>query len=133
MGSEGTIWINNFLRTGFDMFTSGEGYDYVSEKAETNKGWIFPVGDEIHELGYNFMFADMFDGIENGNRPRETFYDGYVVNAVMDAAYQSTKSKKWEHIELEIWRGTDGVDKIQGARDYKIERAWCRERGCQNV
>src|SRR3546814_8184156 len=65
MGSEGTIWINNFLRTGFDMFTSGEGYDYVSEKAETNKGWIFPVGDEIHELGYNFMFADMFDGIEN--------------------------------------------------------------------
>src|SRR3546814_3003800 len=64
------------------------------------------------------MFADMFDGIENGNRPRETFYDGYVVNAVMDAAYKSTKSKKWEPIELEIWRGKDGVDKISGARDY---------------
>ncbi|HYH57099.1 MAG TPA: Gfo/Idh/MocA family oxidoreductase, partial [Anseongella sp.] len=71
MGSEGTIWINNFLRTGFDMFTSGEGYDYVSEKAETNKGWIFPVGDEVHELGYNAMFTDMFNGVEKGNPPAE--------------------------------------------------------------
>lgn len=118
MGSEGTIWINNFLRTGFDMFTSGEGYDYVSEKAETNKGWIFPVGDEIHELGYNFMFTDMFDGIEKGVEPRETFYDGYVVNAVMDAAYKSAKSKRWEPIELDVWRGKDGVEKISGAKDY---------------
>ena len=28
----------------------------------------------------------MFDAIEAGRAPRETFYDGYVVNAVMDAA-----------------------------------------------
>lgn len=121
MGSEGTIWINNFLRTGFDMFTSGEGYDYVSEKAETNKGWIFPVGDEIHDLGYNFMFTDMFEGIEKQTEPRETFYDGYVVNAVMDAAYKSAQTKRWEPVELEIWRGKEGVEKISGAKDYDAQ------------
>src|SRR5690625_3622883 len=77
------------------MFTTGEGDEYVSEKAETNKGWIFPVGDELHELGYNFMFTDMFDAMDKGTTPIETFYDGYVVNAIMDAAYQSAKSKKW--------------------------------------
>jgi predicted dehydrogenase len=60
MGTEGTIWINSFLRTGFDMFTTGKGADYVAEKAESNTGWLFPVGDELNELGYNHMFMDMF-------------------------------------------------------------------------
>ncbi len=127
MGSEGTIWINNFLRTGFDMFTSGEGYDYVAEKAETNKGWIFPVGDEIHDLGYNFMFADMFNAMDEGSEPAETFYDGYVVNAIMDAAYKSVESKKWEPIELEIWRGREGVEKISSQRDYDNDHYLVKE------
>jgi hypothetical protein len=35
----------------------------------------------------------------------ETFYDGYVVNAIMDACYRSAKSKRWEPVELEEWRG----------------------------
>lgn len=118
MGSEGTIWINNFLRTGFDMFTSGEGYDYVAEKAESNKGWIFPVGDELHDLGYNFMFADMFNAMEAGHAPAETFYDGYIVNAVMDAAYRSVESKKWEPVELRVWRGREGVEQISAQREY---------------
>lgn len=127
MGSEGTIWINNFLRTGFDMFTSGEGYDYVSEKAESNKGWIFPVGDEVHELGYNHMFTEMFNGIETGTPAGETFYDGYVVNEVMDAAYRSVKSKQWEPVKLEIWRGKEGVEKLSAARDYDEQHYLIKE------
>ena len=51
MGTEGTIWLNSFLRTGFEMFTTGKG-GYVAEKTEINTGWLFPVGDESHELGY---------------------------------------------------------------------------------
>ena len=62
MGTEGTIWVNSFLRTGFEMFTTGKGSDYVAEKAESDSGWLFPVGDELNELGYNHMFADMFAG-----------------------------------------------------------------------
>ena len=39
----------------------------------------------------------------------ETFYDGYVVNAIMDAAYKSARSKQWEPVELEIWRGSNEI------------------------
>lgn len=111
MGTEGTIWINSFLRTGFEMFTTGKGADYVAEKAESNTGWLFPVGDELNELGYNHMFMDMFNAMESGKQPKETFYDGYVVNAILDAAYKSAKSKLWEPVKLDIWRGRTGVSK----------------------
>lgn len=105
MGTEGTIWINSFLRTGFEMFTTGKGEEYVAEKAEVNKGWLFPVGDESHELGYPHMFTDMFTAIEENRDPQETFYDGYVVNAILDAAYKSAETKLWEPVILEDWRG----------------------------
>jgi predicted dehydrogenase len=104
-GTHGTIWLNHFLRTGFEMFTAGGGGGYVAEKAETTAGWLFPVGDEVSELGYTDMFADMFDALDAGRSPQETFYDGYVVNAIMDAAYRSARSRAWEPVELFEWRG----------------------------
>ncbi|CAL1520667.1 Gfo/Idh/MocA family oxidoreductase [Chitinophaga sp. MM2321] len=118
MGTEGTIWLNSFLRTGFDMFTTGKGADYVAEKAESNTGWLFPVGDELNELGYNHMFTDMFNAMESKQEPRETFYDGYVVNAVLDAAYKSAATKQWEPVNLEIWRGQEGVTQTKTLVDY---------------
>jgi len=104
-GTHGTIWLNHFLRTGFEMFTAGGSSGYVSEKAETSAGWLFPVGDEVSELGYVDMFSDMFDAIDSGGTPRETLYDGYVVNAVMDACYRSAASRSWEPVDLFEWRG----------------------------
>jgi predicted dehydrogenase len=104
-GTEGTIWLDHFLRTGYEMFTAGGSGGYVAEKAETAKGWLFPVGDEASELGYVDMFTDMFDALDIGRQPVETLYDGYVVNAVMDAAYRSAKSGAWEPVELFEWRG----------------------------
>jgi predicted dehydrogenase len=103
-GTHGTIWLNHFLRTGFEMFTAGSEGGYVAEKAESSAGWLFPVGDEVSELGYVDMFSDMFRAIDSGTAPRETFYDGYVVNAIMDACYRSARSRAWEPVELE-WRG----------------------------
>jgi hypothetical protein len=85
------------------MFTAGGGGGYVAEKAETSAGWLFPVGDEVSELGYVEMFRDMFDAIEGGRAPQETFYDGYVVNAIMDACYRSAKRDAWEPIDVD-WR-----------------------------
>src|SRR5262245_61864235 len=83
-GSEGTIWLNHWLRTGFEMFTAVGQSGYVAEKAEGSTGWLFPVGDETNALGYLDMFADMFDAIDTSAQPRESFYDGYVVNAIVD-------------------------------------------------
>ena len=103
-GTEGTIWMNHFLRTGYEMYTTGGGDGYVAEKLESTEGWLFPVGDEVSELGYVDMFTDMFNAIENGTDPMETFYDGYIVNAVMDAAYRSAESRQWEPVNVD-WRG----------------------------
>ena len=97
-GTEGTIWTNHFLRTGFELFSTGEGGGYVAEKAETTSGWLFPVGDELSELGYVDMFTDMLNALDAGTQPTETFYDGYVVNAVMDACYASARSGRWEPV-----------------------------------
>ncbi len=117
-GTEGTIWLNHWLRTGFEMFTAvGEG-GYVAEKAESDKGWLFPVGDEVHALGYAHMFKDMLDALDGGAQPMETFYDGYVVNAIMDACYRSAESKKWEAINLEVWRGAAAGGEEKHAREY---------------
>jgi predicted dehydrogenase len=127
MGTEGTIWINNFLRTGFEMFTTGKGADYVAEKAESNSGWLFPVGDEMNDLGYNHMFTDMFNSIEKGIQPKETFYDGYVVNAVLDAAYASGRSKLWEPVKLDIWRGQNGLSKPSNLVEYDAEHYLIKE------
>ena len=69
-GTDGTIWLNHFLRTGYEMFTAGGSGGYVAEKAESEKGWLFPVGDEVGEFGLRDMFADMFDAMDEGRSPR---------------------------------------------------------------
>lgn len=120
MGTEGTIWLNSFLRTGFEMFSTGKG-GYVAEKAETNSGWLFPVGDEAHELGYPNMFTDMFDAIEKGRDPQETFYDGYITNAILDAAFKSAQSKQWEPVLLEDWRGEESSNTAETHSSYDAD------------
>lgn len=127
MGTEGTIWINSFLRTGFEMFTTGKGGDYIAEKAESDRGWLFPVGDELNELGYNHMFMDMFNSMEKGVAPKETFYDGYVVNCILDAAYRSAKSKLWEPVQLDIWRGKEGLTKESHLVEYDKDHYLVKE------
>ena len=127
MGTEGTIWSNGFMRTGLEVFTSGKGTGYMAEKAETDQGWTFPVGDELSDLGYNHMFADMFDAMENNNVPKETFYDGYIVNAIIDAAYISVKSKRWEPIHLEVWRGKEDSGQIKDLNSFDDEHWLIKE------
>jgi hypothetical protein len=86
----------------------------VAEKAEGDTGWLFPVGDEAAELGYADMFADVLNAWDEGREPMETFYDGYVVNAILDSCYKSARSKSWEPVELE-WRGNETQEKTPAA------------------
>jgi len=117
-GSEGTIWLNHWMRTGFELYTASGQSGYVAEKAEDHSGWLFPVGDETAALGYVEMFTDVLDALEQGRPPRETFYDGYVVNAIIDAAYQSVHSRRWEPIQLADWRGGEHADNASTAGDF---------------
>jgi hypothetical protein len=87
------------------MFSAPGSGGYVAEKTETESGWLFPVGDEPSALGYDDMFADMLDAFDGKRAPVETFYDGYVVNSIMDACYRSIETKRWEPVALEDWRG----------------------------
>jgi hypothetical protein len=62
------------------------------------------------------MFTDMFEAMDEGRQPMETFYDGYVVNAIIDACYRSAENRTWEPVRLDDWRGT-GAPRI--ARDAR--------------
>lgn len=120
-GTEGTIWLNHWLRTGMEMFSAGGQSGYVAEKAESETGWLFPVGDEPVALGYVDMFADVLSALEESRAPMEDFYDGYVVNAIIDAAYRSVTSKRWESVELPVWRGREDVGRVGAIREYDDE------------
>ena len=131
-GTEGTIWLNHWLRTGFEMFTSvGQG-GYVAEKAEGDTGWLFPVGDEVGSLGYVAMFMDMFNAMDTNVAPMETFYDGYVVNTILDACYKAAESKKWEPIDLKDWRGGSGVKTESILKEYDTEHYLIKEEKMPN-
>jgi predicted dehydrogenase len=126
-GTEGNIRLDHFLRTGFEVFSAvGQG-GYIAEKAESSSGWMFPVGDEVSELGYVDMFTDMFGALENGRQPLETFYDGYVVNAIMDACYRSAETKKWEPVTLELWRGDEEREITSEVHEYDIQYLLVKE------
>lgn len=126
-GTEGTIWLNHWLRTGMEMFTAGGQSGYVAEKAESETGWLFPVGDEPTALGYIDMFAEVLSALEESRKPLENFYDGYVVNAIIDAAYRSVDSRSWETVRLPVWRGRDEVDRVGVNRDYDADHLLIKE------
>ena len=74
---------------------------YIGEKADAETGWVYPVPDEVRVHGHDGMMADVVAALRTGGAPRETFRDGYVVNAVLDAAYRSTASGRWETVDLD--------------------------------
>lgn len=126
-GTQGTIWLNHWLRTGFEMFSAAGQSGYVAEKAESDSGWLFPVGDEPGALGYVDMFADVLEALEQGTTPMETFYDGYIVNAIVDAAYASAAGKRWEPVDLPVWRGEQHAARIGAGREFDADHLLIKE------
>ena len=91
------------------------------------KGWIFPVGDEVNALGYVHMFTDMFECLDKGEKPMESFYGGYIVNAIMDACYKSSKTRNWESVQLPLWKESGESIKKIGPREYDEEHWLIKE------
>jgi predicted dehydrogenase len=69
---------------------------YIGEKADADTGWVFPVPDETHVHGHDAMMQHVIEAFRGGTPPRETFEDGVIVNAILDAAYRSMKSGRLE-------------------------------------
>jgi predicted dehydrogenase len=73
---------------------------YIGEKVDAETGWVFPVPDETHVHGHDAMMQHVVEAFRRGETPRETFRDGFIVNAILDAAYRSMKTGRWESVEL---------------------------------
>ncbi len=71
---------------------------YLGEKTDADTGWVFPVPNETYVHGHDAMMGHMVEAFRAGREPRETFHDGFVVNAVLDAAYRSMHSGSWEPV-----------------------------------
>jgi predicted dehydrogenase len=76
-----------------------EPVGYLAEKTDADTGWVYPVADEPRVAGYDEMFRHVIDAFRAATPPRETFEDGYVVNTIIDAAYRSMRSGRWEATE----------------------------------
>ncbi len=54
---------------------------------------------EPYAHGHDAMMRHVVESFRDGVTPRETFRDGFVVNAIIDAAYRSMGSGNWEPVE----------------------------------
>ncbi len=78
-----------------------ESAGYLMEKADAETGWVFPIPDEARVYGYHEEMRHFVDCFDRKTMPRENFIDGYVVNCVIDAAYASMKSGRWEPVTID--------------------------------
>lgn len=99
-GTEGTIFTDITRETPLKVF-SRPGAGYIVEKADAETGWLFPPVDEAWTYGYTEEMRHFTECIAKGTMPRETFEDGYIVNSVLDAAYASMESKRWETVRYD--------------------------------
>jgi predicted dehydrogenase len=76
-----------------------ESAGYLMEKADAETGWVFPIPDEARVYGYQEEMRHFVECFASGATPRETFVDGYIVNCILDAAYTSMKSGRWEPVK----------------------------------
>jgi predicted dehydrogenase len=71
---------------------------YLGEKVDADTGWVYPVPNETYAHGHDAMMADVLGAFRDGRQPQETFEDGLAVNMILDAAYRSIASGRWEAI-----------------------------------
>jgi predicted dehydrogenase len=99
-GSDGAIFTDVTRETPIKVF-SRKGVGYTVEKAEGDTGWLFPPVDEAWVYGYREEMRHFVECVQHRRTPRETFADGYIVNCVLDAAYRSARTKRWEPVEYD--------------------------------
>ncbi|WP_066043405.1 Gfo/Idh/MocA family protein [Herbiconiux solani] len=71
---------------------------YLVEKADADTGWVYPVPEETRAYGFSQQFRHFITHFEAGTAPSETFYDGLIVNTIIDACYRSMRTGQWEPV-----------------------------------
>lgn len=97
-GTKGLVFTDVTRSVPITAFVGKEA-GYVLEKAELPRGWISPVPEEAFTYGYQAEMKYFVDCLREGKKPRETFEDGYIVNKVLDAAYESMRKKSWIRVD----------------------------------
>jgi predicted dehydrogenase len=93
-GSDGSIFTDVTRGTPIVSFST-KSAGYVVEKADIDFGWTRPLPEEAFAYGYQAEMKHFVDCVRAGETPRETYEDGYIVNCVLDAGYESMKSGRW--------------------------------------
>jgi predicted dehydrogenase len=75
---------------------------YLAEKVDAETGWVYPIADEPRVFGYDAMFHHFVTAFRTGVAPRETFEDGATVNTIIDAAYRSMRTGRWEPVAAAV-------------------------------
>ena len=103
-GTHGTIWLNHFLRTGFEMFTRRRRRRLRRGEGRDGGRLAVPGRRRGRRARLRGHVQRHVRAIDEGRAPQETFYDGYVVNAVMDAATGRRRAAPGSRSSVE-WRG----------------------------
>ncbi len=97
-GTEGAIFTDVTRSTPIKAFTLASS-GYLVEKRH-KKGGVIPLPEEAFTYGYQAEMKHFVECVRDGKEPWETFEDGYIVNAILDAGYKSIRTGKWEKIEI---------------------------------
>ena len=97
-GSEGSLFTDVTRGTPISSFTS-QSAGYVIEKADIDFGWTRPLPEEAFAYGYQAEMRHFVECVRDGATPRETYEDGYIVNTILDAGYESMRKNKWVRVK----------------------------------
>lgn len=93
-GSEGSIFTDVTRGTPLTSFST-KSAGYVVEKADIDFGWTRPLPEEAFAYGYQAEMKHFVECVGAGTKPRETYEDGYIVNCILDAGYESIRTHRW--------------------------------------
>ncbi|HXE14001.1 MAG TPA: Gfo/Idh/MocA family oxidoreductase [Bryobacteraceae bacterium] len=93
-GADGSIFTDVTRGTPIVNFST-KSAGYVVEKADIDFGWTRPLPEEAFAYGYQAEMKHFVDCVRSGAAPRETYEDGYIVNSILDAGYESIRTSRW--------------------------------------
>lgn len=97
-GTDGSVFTDVTRGTPLGSFTM-QPAGYIVEKAEIDFGWTRPLPEEAFTYGYQAEMKHFVDCVRKGETPRETYEDGYVVSAILDAGYEAMKREAWVSVQ----------------------------------